>query len=155
MLLLNVILALVWMALAADFGPRSFAIGFVLAYAVLWSLQGLLPSRSYFSRARAILLFALYFLWQLLLANIRVAITVLSPRLPLRPAIIAVPLDVRSPAAITLLANLITLTPGTLSLDVSSDRRTLYVHALFVRDVEQFRQEIKVGLERRILEVLR
>ena len=66
---------------------------------------------------------------------------------------VAVPLDVTSDAAITLLGNLITLTPGTLTLDVSTDHLPLYVHVMNVEDVESFRQGIKNGFERRILEL--
>ncbi len=70
-------------------------------------------------------------------------------------AIVAIPLDAKTDREITLLANLITLTPGTLSLDVSEDRRFLYVHAMFVEDVESFRDSIKNGFERRLLELMR
>jgi multicomponent Na+:H+ antiporter subunit E len=72
----------------------------------------------------------------------------------MRPAIVAIPLDLRSPLAITLLAQMITLTPGTLSLDVSSDRRVLYVHSMYVDDIDAFRRSIKDGFERRLLQVL-
>ena len=65
----------------------------------------------------------------------------------------AVPLEVTSPAAITLLANLITLTPGTLSLDVAPNGRVLYVHAMHVQDAGAFRREIKEGFERYIKEI--
>ena len=62
------------------------------------------------------------------------------------------PLDLKSDAGITVLANLITLTPGTLSLDVSPDRKTLFVHALHVEDPDAFRREVKEGFERRVKE---
>jgi multicomponent Na+:H+ antiporter subunit E len=75
----------------------------------------------------------------------------------MRPGIIAIPLDARTDLEITLLANLITLTPGTLSLDVSADRRVLYVHVMYIDndDIEAVRRSIKDGFERRVLEVLR
>jgi multicomponent Na+:H+ antiporter subunit E len=71
----------------------------------------------------------------------------------MRPVVIAIPLEVTSEAAITMLGNLITLTPGTLTLDVSSDHSTMYVHAMDVADVDAFREGIKNGFERRILEL--
>ena len=95
----------------------------------------------------------LYFLKELLLSNAAVARSILRPVSSLSPGIVAVPLDLTSDAGITVLANLITLTPGTLSLDVSSDRRTLYVHALDVADPDAFRREVKEGFERRVKEV--
>jgi multicomponent Na+:H+ antiporter subunit E len=101
--------------------------------------------------------FAVFFAWELVLANLRVARLVLGPRAGLRPAIVALPLDVRSDLAIQLLATTITLTPGTLSLDVSSDRRTLYVHVVDLgpaADVDAFVRTTKATLERRIKEWL-
>ena len=96
----------------------------------------------------------LFFLWELVLSSIRVAWDVLSPNPRFRPGIVGVPLDLESDAGIALLACLITLTPGTLSLDVSEDRRTLYVHAMRIDDAEAFRREIKDGFERRVRGIL-
>ncbi|MCS6954167.1 MAG: Na+/H+ antiporter subunit E [Bryobacterales bacterium] len=95
-----------------------------------------------------------YFLWELVVANFRLARDVLRPLPRLRPAIVAVPLSLERDTQIVLLANLITLTPGTLSLDVSSDRRFLYVHVMHVEDVAAFREEVKSGFERRIRRLL-
>jgi multicomponent Na+:H+ antiporter subunit E len=97
----------------------------------------------------------LLFLWEILLANLRVAYDVLTPRHRMRPGVIAVPLDARSDAEITLLANLITLTPGSLCLDVSGDRQTLYIHAMYIEDIPTVRRKVKASFERRILEVMR
>lgn len=99
--------------------------------------------------------FAFFFAWELLLANLRVAWAVLRPQAHLRPAIIALPLDVRTDLAIQLLASTITLTPGTLSIDVSSDRRTLFVHVVDVGGgVEATVRGLKDSFERRIKEML-
>ena len=67
----------------------------------------------------------------------------------------AIPLTAETDAEIAFLANLISLTPGTLSLDVSTDRRVLYIHAIDVQDVDKLRMDIKNGLEARLLEVMR
>ena len=88
-----------------------------------------------------------------MVSSLRVAYDVLTPTLHMRPAIVAIPLDAETDLQITILANFITLTPGTLSLDVSPDRKTLYVHAMYVDDVDAFRREIKEELERRVIEV--
>ena len=73
------------------------------------------------------------------------------------PGVVAIPLDARTDAEITLLANLITLTPGSVTLDLSEDRRVLYIHAMYIDggDVEAYRRAVKDGLERRVLELLR
>ena len=92
------------------------------------------------------------FLRELALSVHDVILTVLDPRRVRRSAIVAVPLDVRSDAGISVLANMITLTPGTTSLHVSEDRRVLYVHVMNVSD-ESIRR-IKDGFERNVQEVL-
>jgi multicomponent Na+:H+ antiporter subunit E len=73
------------------------------------------------------------------------------------PGVVAIPLDARTDVEIALLANLITLTPGSVTLDLSEDRRVLYVHAMYIDggDVEAYVRSVKEGLERRVLELLR
>ena len=149
-LLLHVLLALIWAALGGELTVVSVGGGFVVGFLILLLARGALGCQRYVSRVPRVLGFLLYFLLLLVQANLRVALEVLTPKSRVRPAIVAVPLDIRDEVAITTLANLITLTPGTLSLDVSTDRRVLYVHAMFVTDVEAFRREIKEGLERRV-----
>ena len=95
---------------------------------------------------------AALFLKELSLSVKEVTLTVLDPERANRSAIVAVPLDVRSDAGITLLANMITLTPGTVSLHVSEDRSTLYVHVMNVSGLSV--DQIKEGFERRVKEVL-
>jgi len=153
-LLLNTLLALAWVALTGTFTPANLLFGFVLGYGLLAVSQRLMAPSRYFSTVPKVVSFTLFFVVDLIQANVRMALTVLSPRLRPRPAVVAIPLDVRSDAAISLLANLITLTPGTLYLDVSADRRVMYVHTIHVDDLERFRQEIKSGFERRVKELL-
>ena len=92
---------------------------------------------------------------ELLLANLRVAVDVLTPRLRSNPGIIGIRLCELTDRQLIVLTNLVTMTPGTLSLDLSEDRRVLFVHVMFLDDPETFRENIKSGLERRILEVTR
>lgn len=153
--LLNTLLALAWIALTGTFTPANFAVGFAVGFILLWLTQRLTLSSNYFRKVPQVLAFVLFFLWELVIANLRMAVIVLSPRPAIRPAVVAIPLDVRSDIEITLLANLITLTPGTLYLDVSRDRCVMYVHTMHVADLDAFRQSIKNGFERRVMEVLR
>ncbi len=153
--LLNILMSMVWAVLMGEVNLENLGFGFLLCFAVLAWLRPIPGAEKYTSRLpRAIFLIG-YFLWELLLSSVRVARDVLSPRPKIKPGIIGVPLDVESDAEITLLACLITLTPGTLTLDVSDDRKTLYVHSMWVTDPEELRREIKDGFERRILELLR
>jgi multicomponent Na+:H+ antiporter subunit E len=154
MFLLNLLLALAWTALTGQFTAPNLIIGFFLGYLILWLVQrqgGETPT--YFKKVLQVISFVGFFIWQLIKANLRVAYEVVTPPHTMHPGIVAVPLNVKTNAEITLLANLITLTPGTLSLDVSTDRRVLYIHAMHVTDVERFRREIKEGFERRIQEI--
>jgi multicomponent Na+:H+ antiporter subunit E len=95
----------------------------------------------------------LFFLREMVVANLRVAHDVLTPRHHMTPGIVAVPLELTSDLQITLLASLITLTPGTLSLHIADDRRTLYVHAMYIDDPEELVRGIKEGFEQRVMEV--
>lgn len=99
----------------------------------------------------------LFFLKELTTASIKVAYDVLTPKDYMQPAIVAIPLDAKSDLEITLLANFITLTPGTLSIDVSDDRKTLYIHEVYVKseNLEQIRNSIKDGFEKKILKITR
>lgn len=156
MLLLNVLLALAWVALTGQFTPANFALGFLLGYVLLWLVQRAQGPSLYFARGRQVLGFVAFFLWELVKANLQVTYYILSPHRQMRPGVMAVPLDAQTDAEITLLANLITLTPGTLSLDVSADRRVLYVHSMSLADKpDLFRRRIKEGFERKVLEMLR
>ena len=101
-------------------------------------------------RVPAAIVFLAYFFWELLLANLRVAYDVLTYTHYMRPGILAIPLEAETDLEITALANMISLTPGTLSLDVSSDRKVLYVHAMYLSEVEDFKR-----FERRLLKVMR
>jgi multicomponent Na+:H+ antiporter subunit E len=155
MFLLNLILALIWRIALGEEGFGHIIMGFVISYFILWWLQPLLGRSEYFRRLPMAIMFALFFLRELVKSNMLVARDVVTPgRGYRRPAFVAVPLDVKTDFQITLLANLITLTPGTLSMDVSDDRSTLYIHAMFVDDPQAFRREIKEGFERRVLELM-
>ncbi len=105
---------------------------------------------SVLKRTRHGLALAAFFGWELIRANIRVAIDVLRPRLVIRPAVLAIPLDITRDGEILLLSMLINITPGSVTIDLSSDRRTLYVHVMHVTDPDESRREIKDGFERRV-----
>lgn len=152
--LLNLLLALLWAAVTGTVTLGNLAIGFVIGMAVLAVVGRALDDGRYLSRLSRGSGLALFFLWELLVSSLRVAWDVVTPRHRMRPAIVAVPLDVTRDGEITLLANLISLTPGTLSLDVSEDKKTLFVHAMYVDDPEDFRRDLKRNFERRVMGVL-
>lgn len=114
-------------------------------------------SKSYFKKFPLSIGLVLYFIKELVLASLRVTYDVVTPTHYMRPGVIALPLDVTTDMEITLLANMITLTPGSLTLDVSEDKKTLYVHEVYIKngDIEAKKREIKNGFEKRILKVTR
>jgi len=154
LVVVNLILALVWGAVTASFQPWNLLFGFVMGWLSLWLVRDRFSENDFYRPIRILSLVWL-FLVELLLSGLKVARDTLLPWRRFEPAIVAIPLTVDREVEITLLANLITLTPGTLSVDVSSDRSTLYVHAMDVEDVEALRRDIKTGFERRILRALR
>lgn len=113
--------------------------------------------RTYFQKLPKAFAFILYFLKELLVANLKVAYDILTPNFRMKPSVVAVPLSVTTDMEITLLAGIITLTPGSLSIDVSADRKMLYVHTLYVEndDLELVKHYIKHGFERRLMELTR
>ncbi|MBZ0161586.1 MAG: Na+/H+ antiporter subunit E [Notoacmeibacter sp.] len=153
--LINILLALAWGAVTGSFSLLNLLFGFLLGAGVLYLIREQVGSLGYFQRARRVVSLALLFVYELVLSAWRVAVLVLTPNMNLKPGIFAYPLKVDRDFEITLLANLITLTPGTLSVDVSEDRSILYVHAIDCSDPEGTRQDIAEGFERKIMEAFR
>jgi multicomponent Na+:H+ antiporter subunit E len=161
LLLLNLFLAMAWLALTGDYNPVNFVIGFVLGLVMIWLVRQSFSKQSdiyfrFISKIPKLVGFLGYFMFELVRASMRVLFETMTPRHNMVPGIIGIPLDAKSDIEITLLANFITLTPGTLSLDVSPDRETLYVHTMYIddEDVERFRSEIKMGFEKRLMDLL-
>lgn len=151
----NILLTLVWVALTGNFTLPNFFFGFVLNFFILWLVTRGRRGTKYFRILPKVISFFFFFLYELVKANIQVAIEVITPNFQMKPGIVELPLTAESDMEITLLANLISLTPGTLSLDVSSDKKSLFVHAMYVYDKEKFIRSIKNGFERKLLEILR
>jgi multicomponent Na+:H+ antiporter subunit E len=151
MFLGSILLALAWAALQGEITLANLVVGFVFGYVIvaLLSRGGVMPSTLTVRTAHAASL-AGYFVRELVLANVRVAIDVLRPRTTIRPAVLAIPLDVTSDGEILLLSMLINITPGSVTIDLSKDRRTLYVHVMHMTSAEASRREIKEGFEQRV-----
>lgn len=153
--LMNLILTIVWVFLTGSMAMVNFIFGFVLSFLVLWLISRNEKSRKYYKILPRVFLFIFFFLYELLKANIQVAADVITPKFYMKPGIVRVPLDAKTNLEITSLANLISLTPGTLSLDVSDDKKVLYVHAMYVDDKEEFINKIKNGFEKKLLAIMR
>lgn len=153
--LLNIMLTFVWVLLTGNFSFQNFVFGFILTFVIMFIISTGSEDKKYFSLTYKVVSFIFFFLYELVKANIQVAYDVITPRFYMKPGIVRVPLDARTDVEITLLANIISLTPGTLSLDVSDDRKVLYVHAMFITDKKSFIRGIKNGFEKRLLSILR
>lgn len=151
--LANILLALAWMALTGSFTMGGFFTGLLFGFCVLWIGRRDRSTAAYRRKMAAVGGFILFFLREMVIANLRVAHDVLTPTHHMTPGIVAIPLDLESDLQITLLASMITLTPGTLSLHIADDRRTLYIHAMYIRDPANLVREIKEGFEQRVKEV--
>ena len=152
---INLVLALLWAMANGEVTLLTLGSGFLVGMLVLHLVGPVLGDSRYALRFLGAIGLIVFFLRELLLSSVRVAIDVLRPTFTMRPAIIQVPLDVQDDVQITMLANLISLTPGTLSVDVSDDKRNLYVHAMYGDDPDAEVKRIKHSFERRILEVFR
>ncbi len=151
----NLVLAILWAALTGTVTLANLIFGFLVGFGVLYLLHRDPGSLHYFRTTVMATRFFFYFLKELIVSSLRVAFDVVTPTHYNRPGVIGIPLDARTDLEITLLANIISLTPGTLSLDVAPDRKTLYIHAMFIDDPDTLRREIKEGIERRLLALLR
>ncbi|PWA12754.1 Na+/H+ antiporter subunit E [Pueribacillus theae] len=154
-ILLNFFLALLWMFLTVNYSLTALIIGYLLGLGLLFMMRRFFKERFYLERVWAVIVLFFIFQRELLLSNIQVLMLVLRPRLTIKPAIFALETDLKEDWEITLLSSLITLTPGTLVIDVSHDQKTLYIHALDVSDIDEAIHSIKTTFEKAIIEVSR
>jgi multicomponent Na+:H+ antiporter subunit E len=154
---LLVIFALGWAAVTGNFGVLNLLLGAAIGGLALLLFRVKTVRPAFLARAWRIGALALLFIRELLESAVRVAILVLTPNLQakLHPAIIAFPLTAKTDGEITLLANLITLTPGTLSVDVSEDRQRLFIHCLSLKDRDALIAGIARGFEAKVIEVFK
>ena len=150
MLLGSLLLALAWAALQGEISPANLLVGYVVGYAILAMLaKGRVVPSTLVARTIHAINLAGFFARELLVANVRVAADVVRGT-QIEPAVVAIPLDVTTDGEILLLSMLINITPGSVTIDLSDDRRTLYVHVMHMRTADETRREIKAGFERRV-----
>lgn len=153
--MLNILFAAVFTLLTGSGRIGVFMFGCVLGYGILWLSSPLYKDTRYFEKLPKTLNLITYFLKELFVSNLRVLWDVITPGHISSPGIIGVPLDAETDLEIFLVANLISLTPGTLSVDLSEDKKNLFVHIMFLENAAAARADIKNGLEKRVLEVMR
>ncbi len=126
----------------AEEGVIGLAVGLPVAFGLRRFYAGTVTNRT-LRAVPSVVLYLVTFLRELVVANLQVARIVLSPSLPIQPAVVEVPLRVESDAAVTTIANSITLTPGTLTMDYDTETNTLYVHSIDIDDPESVIEPIR------------
>ena len=148
---LTVFLTLFWLVLANSWTPNSLILALALGVLVPLLTAPWWPDRPRPARPWLLLPYALLVLWDVIVANFQVArIVLFMPRDKIQSNWVTVPLDLRSPEAITLLAGTITMTPGTLTADMSACGRALLIHSLHAPDPDAVRDDIKARYESRL-----
>ncbi len=154
-LLWNLLLATCWMFLTGSFEVLNYAFGFFVGYLVLVLVHGHVSTlENYPRKLPRLIIFLCYFFRELVISNFKVAIDIVTPPWHMQPGVIGFKTHTKNDLELTILANLISLTPGTLVLDVSEDKTTLFVHAMFLEDASEVDEGLR-DLEKRLLQFLR
>ncbi|MCV3271400.1 Na+/H+ antiporter subunit E [Roseobacter sinensis] len=152
--LLTLLLALVWTLLQNQVSAGMVVFGLILGILIPWVTSAWWPDTPKSFHLSRMVTYSIMVIWDIMVANVEVAWIVLTkPNSKLRPAWIVVPLELKQPEAITILAGTITLTPGTVSADLSDEGHSLLVHVLHTDDPDGVRDEIKSRYERRLKEI--
>jgi multicomponent K+:H+ antiporter subunit E len=152
--LISAMLAVVWLLLVNTVTLNAVVFGIILGILVPLFTSPYWPQVPRIRSPRMIVEYGLIVLWDIVIANVEVArIILFMPKDKMRPGWITVPLDVTSPEAITVLAGTVTMTPGTVSSDLSACGRALLVHCLHAPDPDAVRDQIKHRYERRLKEI--
>lgn len=151
---LTLTLTAVWLALMNELSAGFAVVGLILGIIIPLITAAYWPESPKLRNPPGIAAYALIVLWDIVKSNFIVArIVLFMPLSQMRPAWVTVPLDLRSPEAITVLAGTITMTPGTVSADLSACGRALLVHCLHAPDPEGVVADIKARYESRLKEI--
>ncbi|NIZ14832.1 Na+/H+ antiporter subunit E [Phaeobacter sp. HF9A] len=152
--LLTLLLTVTWLLLVNRFSLNSLLFGFFLGLLIPVATQPYWPDRPKLKKPLKLISYLGLVIWDILVANIVVAkIVVFMPNSKRRPGWVEIPLDIRTPEAIATLGGTITMTPGTLTADISAQGRSLLVHCLHAPDPDEVRDEIKTRYEARLKEI--
>ncbi len=151
----NLALALAWCALAGRLTVTDLLVGYAIGYGVLGWVVPSAAARTYVQRIPRLIEFIVVYAAEVIVSSLRIAWEIITPVPRRRPGIIVVPLDLETDTEIALLANLITFTPGTVTIDIAEDRSHLVVHDMFIHDPDAARAHIKQRYERLVMRLMR
>ncbi|MGY6741470.1 MAG: Na+/H+ antiporter subunit E [Cecembia sp.] len=155
LLLANILLAAVWILATGTITQENFVFGFLISFGVLWIITPDRRRNDYFTMVPKLTSFTVFLLYQIIKSNIQTLIASLYPKSKLSPAILKVPLTVETDGEITFFSHVLNITPGTLVIDVSDDKKALFVHVVHCEDKEAYIKELKEVFEKRVLELTR
>lgn len=151
---LSLLLFTVWQFLSEGVSGASVVMGLLLAWLIPQLTQGFWPERPAFVKPWRMARYLMIMLVDIVVASFSVARLILSPRQP-RPIFVCYPLELEHPLAISILASTISLTPGTVSADVSDDRKTLLIHTLDAANDQEVIESIHNRYEKPLLEMFK
>jgi len=151
--ILSLSLWLVWLLLNNTVAPGHMLLGAILAIVIPLLTSSFWPEKVCIRHPMTLFKFVMVVLWDIMIANVIVAKLIMGDKNKLKPAFLHIPLDIEHPLAISLLANTISLTPGTVSCDLSEDHKTLLVHGLHEEDPGATIKEIKQRYEQPLKKV--
>lgn len=150
---LTLLLAVIWLALVNTIALGHVLLGLFLGWAIVWLTRDFLLNVPHLRRPLKLVAFLSKVFYDIVLANLHVARLVLGPQKRLRPAFVEVPMDIEDEFLLSVLACVVSLTPGTVSAGLSNDHKTLLLHGLDVPDADAMIAEIKSRYEAPLLEI--
>jgi len=153
--ILSIILVLIWLMFNNTISAGHIVLGFILATLIPWFTQKFWPEKVCLGKLSTFLKFALLVAYDIIISNIFVAKLILGKNADLKPNFLKIPLEIKHPLGISVLASTISLTPGTVSVDLIQDRAILIVHILHVDDIPAEIETIKNRYEKPLMEIFR
>lgn len=154
-ILLNLLIAITWMLLNENWDVVSFAVGYVIGFVIILSMRRFFPEPFYGKKTISIIKLVLLFIFELIKSSFSVLKEIIRPTLKIKPGIFRSETVLESDVEISLLATLITLTPGSVVMEIDPKQKVMYIHAM---DADDFRNNItktKRKFEKAIIEVMR
>lgn len=152
---MNLLLAFLWLTLTGSLSYSNFLFGYIAGFFILWILNRNEGDQRYFLKVPKAIGFLLFFLYEMIVANLQVAYDVITPNYFFTPGVIKYQMKAKTDLEINLLSAVIALTPGTIVIDVSDDKKSIYIHVMYLKDRETFLSYIENVLEKKLLDVLR
>lgn len=153
LLLGNILLALLWILATGTLTQENFLFGFIISFVILWLITPDRSRNSYFTLVPKWISFLFFIIWQIIKSNIETLVSSWYSKSRLSPAILKIPLEVKTDAQITFFSHLLNITPGTLVIDISDDKKAMFVHVVHCEDKVKFVDDLKRVFEKRVLDL--